>query len=339
MSTREKILALARRRTEFRTADLTTTLGISRQSVAAHLKKLVEEGSLHRKGSTRAASYCLASKRDKRATQTQLSLVKKIKGLEEDQVLKEVTLKLRLAERLNKNALIIFSYAFTEMLNNAIDHSQGTSVSLSVAEERGNIRFEIRDFGIGIFLKVKKKFGLENEFEGLEHVLKGKQTTAPEVHSGEGIFFTSRIADLYILRSHKLQARIDNLIPDVFVSEERNVRGTSVTFAVSMNTKKQLHSLFAKHTNSDLVFDHSDQRIQIATFGGALSRSQAKRLLSGLDKYDRLTLDFRGVKEIGQGFADEIFRVHVKANPDKRIEYENANDAVKFMIQRAKKSG
>ena len=338
MSTKEKILAMARKRAQLRTSELVETLKISRQSVAAQLKALVEEGLLVRKGSTRSANYHLAGRSKTASPPTPLLLIKKLKDLEEDKVLKEIDLKLELKERLNKNAQSIFSYAFTEMLNNAIDHSKSTSVSIKVHEERGDISFEVRDFGVGIFQKVKKKFGLENEFEALEHVLKGKQTTAPEAHSGEGIFFTSRIADLFVLRSHKLQAKIDNRIPDIFVANEKNIGGTGVFFLISKNTKKRLDRLFAKHTNENFTFDHADQKIKIATFGGALSRSQAKRLLSGLDKFNRLTLDFSGVREIGQGFADEVFRVYLKMNRGKTIDYVNANDAVEFMIRRAQRA-
>ncbi len=38
---------------------------------------------------------------------------------------------------------------------------------------------------------------------------------------------------------------------------------------------------------------------------------------------------------IGQGFADEVFRVWKKAHPKVEIKAENTNDDVKFMIKRA----
>lgn len=337
MTTRQRILAEARKSAELRTADLVKKLGIARQSVAAHLKRLVEEGRLIREGATRSAVYRLAVRGEK-SKKAALLLVKKLAGLEEHKVLEDVVRKLTLSRRLNKNALSIFSYAFTEMLNNAIDHSQSNSANIRVAIEKGSVRFEVRDFGVGIFKKVATEFKLEDEFEGLEHVLKGKQTTAPQAHSGEGIFFTSRIADLFVLRSHQLQASVDNRVKDTFLSQERDLKGTSVQFSVSANTRKSLSDLFHKHTNADFKFDRADQRIQIAAFGGSLSRSQAKRLLHGLDKFDRLTFDFHGVTEIGQGFADEVFRVYAQSNPQIKIDYTNAVPAVEFMIRRALES-
>ncbi len=337
MSTRDKILVEARRKREIRTRELVEKLGISRQSVAAQLKSLVDSGVLSRSGSTRSACYRLASQARKK-TVVELSLIKKTKGLEEDRVFLEADRKLGLSRELNRNAFSILSYAFTEMLNNAIDHSGSETASARFWMEKGNIQFEVRDFGIGIFRKVSRDFRLENEFEGMEHVLKGKQTSQPSAHSGEGIFFTSRIADVFTLRSHHLQVRIDNRVSDTFVSEPKKIVGTSVQFSISINTKKHLSKLFAKHTNADFMFDRADQRLKVAAFGGALSRSQAKRLLQGLESFDRLTFDFKGVTEIGQGFADEVFRIYSQANPKKQLDYTNASPAIELMIQRARKS-
>lgn len=337
MTTREKILAEAARKPAIKSSDLVKKLGIARQNITAQLKKLVEDGLLVRVGSTRSAVYHRPKKVPNK-TPVELRIIKKLKGLEEDKVFAEIVRKLSLNQKLNKNAFSIFSYAFTEMLNNAIDHSVSLKCSIVVSFEKGKVTFEVRDLGVGVFFKVRKKFRLKDEFEGLEHVLKGKQTTAPTAHSGEGIFFTSRIADLFILRSHQLKLRIDNNAKDTFISQEKNIRGTSVHFVISKNTKKSLATLFREHTNSDFVFDRADQRIKVAAFGGGLSRSEAKRLLNGLDKFDRLTFDFRGIKEIGQGFADELFRVYARAHPDKTIDYINANRAVEFMIRRAIKA-
>jgi hypothetical protein len=68
---------------------------------------------------------------------------------------------------------------------------------------------------------------------------------------------------------------------------------------------------------------------------GVISRSQAKRLVVGLDQFQRVTLDFKNVTELGQGFADEIFRVFQRQHPALVIESVNANPAVHMLIQRA----
>ena len=57
--------------------------------------------------------------------------------------------------------------------------------------------------------------------------------------------------------------------------------------------------------------------------------------MSGLEKFKHVTLDFRGVKTVGQGFADEVFRVWQKNHPSITIEPKNMNDNVRFMTKRA----
>ena len=66
-----------------------------------------------------------------------------------------------------------------------------------------------------------------------------------------------------------------------------------------------------------------------------MSRSQARRLILGLDKFKIIVLDFNKVKTIGQSFADEIFRVFQNNHPDITIETINCCKAVEFMIKRA----
>ena len=67
-----------------------------------------------------------------------------------------------------------------------------------------------------------------------------------------------------------------------------------------------------------------------------ISRSQARRVLEGLDKFLHIILDFDGVKNIGQAFADQIFRVFKNKYPDIKITPINMNEEVSFMVNRAK---
>jgi STAS-like domain of unknown function (DUF4325) len=46
-------------------------------------------------------------------------------------------------------------------------------------------------------------------------------------------------------------------------------------------------------------------------------------------------LDFRGVGEIGQGFADEVFRVWACSHGAAALTPLNMNEAVAFMVGRA----
>jgi hypothetical protein len=68
-----------------------------------------------------------------------------------------------------------------------------------------------------------------------------------------------------------------------------------------------------------------------------VSRSEAKRLLHGMEKFEEVVLDFRGVQSVGQGFADEVLRVWSRAHPGTRLIPEHMNDAVRFMVESARR--
>ena len=69
-------------------------------------------------------------------------------------------------------------------------------------------------------------------------------------------------------------------------------------------------------------------------FETLMSRSQAKRILLGLEQFNYVTLDFKDVRLVGQGFVDEIFRVYQNAHPEVTFKYINVNRDVEFMIER-----
>ena len=193
MDTTQKILTLIKKNKEGVTADsLEKELGYSRQYIVRLLSRLMSQGEIHRRGKTRAAKYYPGKASDEI---NRLELIKERKSLSEHVVFEEVRKRLQLDARLNKNCLIIFDYAFTEMLNNAIDHSQSKKVWINVEIDHANITFIIKDLGIGAIESIKQGFEISDDFLALEHLFKGKQTTAIEAHSGQGIFFTSKAVD------------------------------------------------------------------------------------------------------------------------------------------------
>lgn len=67
-----------------------------------------------------------------------------------------------------------------------------------------------------------------------------------------------------------------------------------------------------------------------------IARSQAKRLLSGIELFKTVIFDFEGVDEIGQAFADEIFRVFAIRHPEIELIVIHDNSDVRAMVSRAK---
>ncbi len=102
---------------------------------------------------------------------------------------------------------------------------------------------------------------------------------------------------------------------------------------------RTLADVFARFSSGpeDHRFAKTHVPLKLATFGDEtlVSRSSAKRVLSRVDRFEEVFLDFAKVRSIGQGFADEIFRVFANEHPNVRLIAINANEPVTTMIRRA----
>ena len=263
-----------------------------------------------------------------------------LRNLHEDVVWMEIVKSSTLVEALSEQALTILQFSFTEMLNNAIDHSKSGTAMVKVWVDAKNVHFTIRDYGIGIFKSIMAKNKLESELEALQELVKGNRTTDPAAHSGEGIFWTSKISDKMSFKSYNYAFLVDNILDDYAVQElEDTILGTEVYFEISKDTEKSMSSLFHKYSFNpdDILLDTTTIRVKLYEVGVTwISRSQAKKVLNGLEKFKRITFDFAGVDLIGQGFADEIFRVFQIAHPEIELVATNTTSAVQFLIDRAK---
>jgi anti-sigma regulatory factor (Ser/Thr protein kinase) len=335
METIKKILALTKNSKEGVTADfLEKETGYSRQYIVRLLTRLISQGEIHRRGKTRAAKY-YPGPADSEISH--LELVKERQGLAEYVVFDEVIKRMHLNARLNKNCMTIFDYAFTEMLNNAIDHSHSKKVWIKVDIDHANITFIIKDLGIGAIESIKRGFAIRDDFLALEHLFKGRQTTAKEAHSGQGIFFTSKAVDIYRIATSNMEFTVDNTKHDEFLKDTRQKKGTTVTCRIKLNTRRKIKDVFDKYTGDDYEFDRNIVKINLSKHRRLMSRSEAKRLLLGLDDYTVLDFNFKNVDEVGQGFCDEIFRVYAHRNPGKVLSYHGASDVVRYMIERSRK--
>ncbi|MGA9521039.1 MAG: STAS-like domain-containing protein, partial [Myxococcaceae bacterium] len=97
-----------------------------------------------------------------------------------------------------------------------------------------------------------------------------------------------------------------------------------------------LKNVFDAYSNEDMAFSRTRTWVKLFDTGlRFISRSEAKRLLVGLDAFEEIVLDFKDVTEIGQGFADELFRVWARAHPGVKLEAVNTTPAVQFMLKLA----
>ena len=183
---------------------------------------------------------------------------------------------------------------------------------------------------------------LDSEIEAVQELLKGKTTTKPKGHTGQGIFFTSKVADVFELDTYDYRLRVDNEVDDIFLLPlDNQVRGTRIQFKISINSKKHAGAIFKKYQTDPedtAAFDKTEIPIKLYNMGTIyISRSQARRVMLGLQKFKSVILDFDKVPTIGQAFADEVFRVWASRYPDTKISAINTNEAVKFMIDRVEK--
>jgi len=341
---KEKILEIAKEKGQIRTKDLSGLFGVSRQYTSMLIAQLVEEKQLMRIGSTRNAFYVLPGYAKAHPEILPSKFFKRLKNvhLEEHKILLEIEEKFPQVSELKEHIRNIFTFGFSEMLNNAIEHSRSRSVSVEVSITNDELWFIVNDSGVGVFRNVMQKKKLRSELEAVQDILKGKTTTIPKSHTGQGIFFTSKAADIFILDSFGQQMTINNKTHDISVRRiGMTKRGTRVIFRINTHSHKHLSDVFKKYTNlageGDYGFDKTEIRVKLYTVGGAnISRSQARRILHGLEKFKIILFDFDKVPMIGQAFADEIYRVFHNKHPDIQLQEVHTNEAVKFMIERAK---
>jgi biotin operon repressor len=334
---KRKILACLKRRRSATGGALRAHLGISRQAMSLHVRSLVEDGKIVRTGTTRGASYALARRAPAPAV---VSRSLRTRGLDEGRVWDDFAAALNLRRALRPNVEAIVRYAFTEILNNAIEHSEADRCTVRFALGPGAVSFEARDPGIGVFGSIVSKLKLPDEETALIELMKGRTTTMREAHTGEGIFFTSKAADRFILRSHRIQVEWSRARDDVFVSRPRFLKGTDVRFVLQRSTRRRLEDVFGEFAPEDYDFQFQKTRVLVKLLQrDYVSRSEARRLVANLEKFSEVVLDFRDVNSVGQGFADEIFRVFARRHPGVLISAEFTNPVIDAMIRHVRASG
>jgi hypothetical protein len=308
--------------------------GITRQAVHRYLSALVKEGLIEATGQTRRKRYALKVKEFKQV----LSLAE---HRDEDRIWR--TFVEPHLSGLPENVLRICQYGFTEMFNNAIDHSEGSSALVTINLSAKAVELAIADDGVGIFEKIRSRFGLEDHRHAILELAKGKLTTDPSHHTGEGIFFSSRMFDRFWIVSgnlvfiHEFRGNDDWLIE----GEKEVAIGTFIQMRISTKSPRTTKEVFDRYADpevDDYAFSKTHVPLKLAQYGHdqLVSRSQAKRVLARFERFREVLLDFSGVELIGQAFADEIFRVFATAHPEIKLVAVHTNESVGRMIRRAR---
>jgi anti-sigma regulatory factor (Ser/Thr protein kinase)/DNA-binding transcriptional ArsR family regulator len=308
--------------------------GISRQAVARHLSALVEEGLLEAQGQTRSRSYSL-----RLLAHNAVDLPTTL-DLAEDLVWRrEIEPHL---DGIPENVRQLCQYGFTEMFNNAVDHAGAKRIVAGVERTAVEIEIHVGDDGIGIFRKIREALGLQDERHAVFELTKGKLTTDPERHTGQGIFFSSRMFDRFEIDSHFLQLahRQGEERPWLIETTETPALSTLVVMKIDPASARTPKEVFDRYSSPETDYSFSTTQIivDLSRYEGEalLSRSQAKRVMSRCDEFKYVVLDFARVDSIGPAFADEIFRVYQNAHPDIAIRWVNAVPEVQGRITEAR---
>lgn len=306
------------------------TFEISSQAVLKHIHRLVEEELLTVTGTPRNRQYAL------RVIAKWTKTYEPTDSLTED-VAWDVDLKPFFSD-LDRNVRDIWYYGFTEMFNNALEHSDASKISVNLERTAVFTKLTILDNGLGIFKKIQTALGLHDERHAVLELAKGKFTTDPAHHSGQGIFFTSRIFDTFeILSGHVYFYHRWGQEEDWIQETQDYQPGTGVVLSLYNHTTRTSREVFDRFTTDENYgFTKTIVPVRLAQIDESLvSRSQAKRLLARVEQFRVVVLDFKDVDEIGQAFADEVFRVFRNQHSEIEISHINANQNVQQMIQRA----
>lgn len=306
---------------------------VSRQAVNEHLRRLVAAGALAESGNTRGRIYTLAPLVEW-DHEYQIG-----PGLAEDVVWRNDIAAV--LDKFPENVRDIWYYGFTEMFNNALDHSGGTEITVHVTKTAVSTEMIIHDNGVGIFRKIQKALNLLDERQAIFELSKGKLTTDPKHHTGQGIFFTSRIFDGFDILSGGVFYSHEFGKPEDWLSMRKNPNDATAIFMKLGNhtarTTKKVFDQFTSDDPDDFSFNKTVVPVELAQYGNdkLISRSQAKRVLARVELFKKVILDFDSVPTIGQAFADEMFRVFPQAHPEVQLIPIKQNSEVKRMILRA----
>lgn len=309
----------------------TEQTGLTRVAVSRRIKKLADAGYLHRHGTGTRQTYSLGDKR----FWLRVEPLDQIARRGGEMVVWEQHLAALLAD-LPGNVKNLAYTAFTEMLNNALDHSSGQNVVMGVHAQGGQLQMLVGDDGEGIFRKIAKAADLFDPRLAILELAKGKYTTAPAGHSGMGIFVSSRMMDGFAIESHGLRFDLNEASAPLPVFDWIDANAqlkpaqaqTVVRMAIALDSQRVANDVYFKYFESNNVgdaepgeaFHTTEIPVRLAQLSSELvSRSQAKWVMNRATQFKTVILDFEGVVHVGQAFVDEVFRVFATAHPDIRL--------------------
>ena len=276
--------------------------GISRQAVHHHVRALVREGLLNASGNTRGRTYEL---RTLEHTTAQAALSDSF----DEAVLWDDTMA-PLMRSVRNNVAHLCHYAFCEAAHNAAAHSRGGRLSVGASLTAVAVELWAIDNGIGIFYRLAAHLGFTSEYDAVMELIKGRASTAPDHHSGDGLFMASQLVDELVIQSGNLTLRRTS---QGWALERQKLkrRGTGIHLRVITSSERRVRDVMT--ANADFLSGRAYEislPVRLLEHGSRclVSRAQARRLMRGVDRFSKVELDFDEIVEIGAPFMDEVAR-------------------------------
>lgn len=305
------------------TKTVADAMGINQNTVHGYITELIEAGILRRR---KRGQYELIQ-------QVYEYRLERSRGELDSDISTFESCMMGLLQNDPQNVRDIWAYAFSEMINNVIDHSRASAAVVRIIRDAVNTTVILSDNGVGIFRKIREYFGFDSLDEAIGELFKGKLTTDSANHSGEGIFFSSRMMDDFLILSDGKVFCIDKYDESILTDMGAPDRGTCVYMRLSNSTNKKAHEIFDRYADVDSGFTKTSIPLRNIFDSSPVSRSQAKRLCNRLDAFEEVTLDFNGLEWMGQGFAHQLFVVFAREHPALRLLPVNMNAAVERMYR------
>jgi anti-sigma regulatory factor (Ser/Thr protein kinase) len=315
-------------------AELALRTGVNLRSARRTLARLVALNWLVREGSTRRPTYRPGLLR-------QVVRRYELTGLEEDVPwARDFAPFFTLPTHVNR----MVQHSFCELLNNAIDHSGGTHVTVSLRQTAGHAQLLVSDDGRGVFDQIAQTFAIASPQAAMLELSKGKLTSQPHRHSGQGLFFTSKLADVFDLHANAIAFQQRSWDARGWRPQQRTLlhAGTSVYASFALDTTRTLDAVRQAYSadGAGMGFERTVVPLRLITSDttGLESRAQARRAGSRLSEFCRAEVDFDGVPHVGHAFADELFRVLKREQPALELVPVNMSPAVAAMVDSVRRA-
>jgi len=307
--------------------------GASHRAVMSALRKLVDAQWLTREGTARRPIYAPGALRQVVRSYT-------LYGLQED-----LPWQRDFAPNfdLPKHVMRMIQHGFTELVNNAIDHSGGSSVTVSLRQTPTHAQLLVSDDGCGVFNKICEAFDIADAQHAMLELSKGRLTSQPNQHTGRGLFFSSQLADVFDIHANgtAFQRRAwesTGWQPGRPLPRQ----GSSIYMSIARSTTRTLDQVLEAWSTdgTGIEFDQTTISLSLLAGPGQVldSRAQARRVAARLPMFKRAEVSFAGIEDIGHGFADELFRVFARAHQQVELVPTNMNARIAALIKSAQNS-